>query len=232
MSALVRPPANVQILEMGGRDRLRYVLDLVLEDARKIGGLQALGIVRDADDRPPNAFQSVPRRAPIERAHSAGSARRVRGKRQAGGGRLHHARRKLTGLAGVPLRQVGERGIGSSLRRGIPSVCREGPEREWNAAKRDKAFAYAYMATSADPENHLNVGAAQGTWNRDSPAFGRLRPSWSSWGRLADRPTLRLLSAFLRWRLRSYGFSDRLLPPGVLDGSPKQGSPSVVISQF
>jgi len=46
---------------------------------------------------------------------------------------------------------------------------------EWNAAKRDKAFTYAYLATGPDPENALGVGAAQGIWNRDSPVFRPLR---------------------------------------------------------
>ncbi len=46
---------------------------------------------------------------------------------------------------------------------------------QWNAAKRGKAFAYAYMAASADPQNRFGPGVAQGIWNRDPPAFQPLR---------------------------------------------------------
>ncbi len=175
LSALVRPPANVQILEMGGRDRLRYVLDLVLEDARKIGGLQALGIVRDADDRPPNAFQSV--RDALQSRGLTPPDRHgeyAESDRPAVGVFITPDGSSPGSLESLCVKSVNEASEARCAEEYLQCVAKV-RNAKWNAAKRDKAFAYAYMATSADPENHLNVGAAQGTWNRDSPAFGRLR---------------------------------------------------------
>ena len=175
LSALVQPPADIQILEMGGKDRLKEVLDLVLQDARRIGGLQAIGVVRDADDQPPSAFQSV-----RDTLQSKGLTPPNEH------GKYSESDRPAVGVFITP-----DGSSPGSLESLCVSSVRETPEArcteeylqcvakvrhaEWNTARRAKAFAYAYQAASADPGNRLNVGVAQGTWNRDSPAFGPLR---------------------------------------------------------
>ena len=175
LSALVQPPTGIQILEMGGKDRLKEVLDLVLQDARRIGGLQAIGVVRDADEEPLSAFQSV---------RDALQSKELNPPNQHG--EYSESDRPAVGIFITP--------DGSSPG-SLESLCvrsvQEAPEArcaeeylqcvaevrlaEWNTARRSKAFAYAYQAASADPGNRLSVGVAQGVWNRDSSAFGPLR---------------------------------------------------------
>ncbi len=175
LGALVRPPKNIQIFEMRGKDNLRAVLDLVIEDARKIGGLQALGVVRDADDRASSAFQSV-RDAlqwkgltpPDRHAEYAETDRPAVGVFITPDGSSSGS---LESLCVKSVNEVPEAHCAKEYLQCVAKVRNA----QWNAAKRDKAFAYAYMAASADPQNRLGPGVAQRIWNRDSPTFLPLR---------------------------------------------------------
>lgn len=50
--------ANIQVMPIGGKTKIRENLGLVRKDARS-HVLESIGIVRDADDDPDSAFQSV-----------------------------------------------------------------------------------------------------------------------------------------------------------------------------
>ena len=174
LSALLRLGSEVQIVPMGGKDRLRVVLDLVVEQARKLDGLLALGIVRDADDSPDRAFASVANalrsrqlRPPDRHGEYSEGAEPAVGVFIAPDGVSPGSMETLL------VRSVEDEAEARCTEEYLECVAavREAP---WNAAKRDKAFAYSYLAVSVDPEERHSVGAAQGTWKRESPSFADL----------------------------------------------------------
>ena len=175
LSALVRPSEGIQIVEMGGKGRLRDALAVVLEHARKIGGLRAIGVVRDADDGADRAFQSV--RDALQSKGLASPNRHgdySEGDRPAVGVFITPDGISPGCLESLCVRSVSEVPEARCAEEYLQCVAKV-RHAEWTAARRAKAFVHAYQAASADPGNQLNVGVAQGTWDRDSPVFGPLR---------------------------------------------------------
>lgn len=174
LSALLRPGSEVQIVPTGGKDRLRAVLDLVVEQARKLDGLLALGVVRDADDSADRAFASV-----TDALRSRGLTPPDRhGEYSEGAGSAAGVFIAPDGVSAGSMETLLVRSVEAEEEARCTeeyldcvTAAREAP---WNTAKRDKAFAYSYLAVSVDPEERHSVGVAQGAWKRDSPAFADL----------------------------------------------------------
>ena len=174
LSALLRLGRDVQIVPTGGKDRLRVVLDLVVGQARKLDGLLALGVVRDADDSADRAFASV---ADALRSRSLRPPDR-HGEYSEGSGPAVGVFIAPDGMSPGSMETLLVRSVEDEAEARCTeeyldcvTAAREAP---WNAAKRDKAFAYSYLAVSLDPEERHSVGAAQGIWKRESPAFADL----------------------------------------------------------
>lgn len=175
LSALVQPPEGIQILPMGGKHGLKVVLDVIRAALKGGRGPRAIGVVRDADESAPSAFQSV---------CDALKSREFKPPKRHG----EYSEGEPPAV-GVFITLDGS-SPGSLESLCVNSVCQEPEARcteeylhcvekvgggEWNNARRAKAFAYAYQAVSTDPEESLNVACAQGAWDRDSPAFESLR---------------------------------------------------------
>ena len=175
LSALVKPPEDIQILQIGGKGRLKAVLRVVLEDARKIGGLHAIAVLRDADEQASSAFESV-RDALKSNGLTPPDRHREYSEsdRPAVGIFVAPDGESPGSLESLCVQSVSDTPEARCTEDYLECIATAG-NHHWNAATHAKAFAYAYLAVGAHPEKSLQVGGAQGTWNRDSPVFGPLR---------------------------------------------------------
>ena len=161
----------VQIEEVG-KEQFRQRFHAIIKAARVNVSLQAIGIVRDADDSAKGAFDSV-----CDSVHSFGFVPPT----------LHGNFSKVDPSIGVFIVPDGTRGGA------IEAICREavqgdavggcveeylrclGERDALLSRNQDKSFTHAYLAAMRDPVARVGEGAIQGVWNFESPAFVNLR---------------------------------------------------------
>ncbi len=162
---------EIQVVDAGGKDRFPEKLRAIQVAAQTRTALRSIGIVRDADDNPGGAFQSV-----CDHLCNAGLSPPE-----------HHA-----GFSG------GEPAIGvfivpDGVQPGaIETLCRRSIKGSETAqcveqylgcldrhgalksASRDKSFTHACLAAARDPVSRVGEGARQGAWDLESRAFDQL----------------------------------------------------------
>ncbi len=168
---------QIQIIEAGGIGKFPSSLQAIRTGAKTGAGLKSVGVVRDADNGPQAAFQSVCgqlRNADFDPPDSHG-----------------------TFSSGTP--SVGVFIVPSDTEAGaIETLCRRSVEgsdtgrcaeeflhclQQRDALQstiRDKSFAHAYLASTLDPVARVGEGAFKGVWDFDSPAFKPIRNFISS----------------------------------------------------
>ena len=161
----------IQVLAVGGKDSFRPNLKAIKVVAQSGPTLRAIGIVRDADDKPSDSFASV-----------CDSLRNVEYEPPA----AHATFSNDTPAIGVFIVPDG------SQSGAIEALCRRSVEGEdaaqcadeyieclknrnaLQSKNADKTFAHAYLAAKRNPVARVGEGAQQGVWNFQSPAFAAL----------------------------------------------------------
>ncbi len=161
----------IQLLDGGGKDRFPTNIKAIRKLADTNPTLQSIGVIRDADDNPKAAFESVSR-----------DLRKV-GYDPPNTHNMYSEGSPAIGIFIVP--DFHKKGA-------IETLCRlsvEGDEiaicaeqyleclKFSNAlisTNPDKSFAHAYLAATQDPLARVGEGALQGVWNFSSPVFNDL----------------------------------------------------------
>ena len=161
----------IQILAVGGKDNFRPNLRAIKVAAQSGPALRAIGIVRDADDKPNDSFASV-----------CNSLRNVGYEPPA----AHAEFSNDTPSIGVFIVPDG------TQRGAVETLCRRSVAgqdaaqcadeyleclKDRNALQSkdaDKTFAHAYLAATRNPVARVGEGALQKVWNFQSPTFAPL----------------------------------------------------------
>ena len=162
---------RIQVFDAGGKVQFPENIQAIQVEAQARPTLRSIGVVRDADDNPDGAFQSVCH-------HLRGAGFQPPG---------HHAGHS----DGEP--SVGVFIVPDGTSTGaIETLCRRSADEsaiagcvdqyldclEADAAlasnNRDKSFAHAYLAATDDPLARVGEGAKAGAWDLDSDAFDEL----------------------------------------------------------
>lgn len=160
--------SKIQVIDAGGKDRFPSRLKAIQTEAKTRPTLQSIGIVRDADDDPKGAFESV-----------------CNDLRNAG----YKPPESHRGFSNA-LPSVGVFIVPDGIECGsVETLCRRSVEgsdtaqcveryleclEKHNAMEsknKDKSFAHAFLAATLDPVARVGEGALKGVWNYDSPAF-------------------------------------------------------------
>ena len=163
---------RIQIIDAGGRERFPERLESIVLAASGNVVLQAIGVVRDADDNARGSFESV--------RHSVGRAGYVPPERH--------------GEFSDSVPSVGVFIVPDGYSTGaIETICRRSLQdndvakcvndyfqclerhNAMQSRNEDKSFAHAYLAAMRNPVARMGEGALQGYWNLESPAFASLR---------------------------------------------------------
>lgn len=163
--------ADIQVIAAGGKDQFPRRLQAIRIGARTRPTLRSIGVVRDADDNPSGAFQSVCdhlRNAGYEPPESHGTFS------------------DASPAVGVFVLPDG------NTPGAVESLCRESvkntdvarcveqylnclTERDaMQSNNRDKSFAHAYLASMRNPVARVGEGARMGFWDLNSPVFNDL----------------------------------------------------------
>lgn len=162
----------IQIIDAGGKDRFSERLESIVLAASGKVVLQAIGVVRDADDNARGSFDSV--------CHSVSSAGCVPP--------------ELHGEFSDSLPSIGVFIVPDGASTGaIETVCRHSLQggnvarcvdeylrclTRYDAMRsrnEDKSFAHAYLAAMPNPVARVGEGALRRYWNLESPSFAPLR---------------------------------------------------------
>lgn len=163
--------AAIQVIAAGGVSQFPGNLQAIEIAAQERPSFRSLGVVRDADDNPAGAFQSV-----CHHLHSVGY------QAPESHGRFSDAL-PAVGVFIVPdgsergaLETLCRRSVEDSISAGCVSQYLECLEEHHAMESRnpDKTFAHAYLAARHEPLARVGEGAKQGVWNFDSPAFRNL----------------------------------------------------------
>ncbi len=163
--------SEFQVIDAGGKDQFPAKLSALQIAAQTRATLRSIGIVRDADDNPAGAFQSV-----CDHLRNAGLLPPD-----------HHA--SFSG--GEPA--VGVFIVPDGIQTGaIETLCRRSVEGQDTAqcvdqyldclaergvlksTSHDKSFTHAYLAAARDPLSRVGEGARKGVWNLESQVFDGL----------------------------------------------------------
>ncbi len=163
--------SGIQVIDAGGKVKFPENMQAIQVAAQARPTIRSIGVVRDADENPDGAFQSV----------------------------CHHLRntefrppkQHASHSDGVP--SVGVFIVPDGINPGaIETLCRRSVEGsdtarcvdnyldclEANGALEsnsgDKSFTHAYLAANSDPVARVGEGAKMGVWNLDSAAFDEL----------------------------------------------------------
>ena len=163
---------NMQIRNIGGKDRLRRFLRVFRKDPDFLEIVRTVGIVRDADASADSAFESVQdslRLAELPVPDRAGAPGGVAPTVSV----LIMPDNERHGMLETILRDTFanleiDRCIEAYLEcvRGLPGVDLQRP---------DKARVHAWIATRPDPHVSVGVAAKKGYWDMDHPALGGVR---------------------------------------------------------
>lgn len=161
----------IQVIEVGGKDQFFKKLEAIKIETKTRPTFRSVGVVRDADDSPERAFQSV-----------CNHLRRVGYKAPDSHGTFSDASPSV-GIFIVP------NGTESGA---IETLCRRSVEgldaarcveqyldclvryNAMNSTNQDKSFAHAYLASMREPVARVGEGAQRGFWDLESAAFAEV----------------------------------------------------------
>ena len=159
---------EIQVIPAGGRRVFRRRLNAISVRCRKKGVVKRIGIVRDADDDPGSAFQSVANDV------TAVGLRPPRGHGEYSRGD------PAIGIYIVPdgassgaIETLIRRSVnGDATARCVNSylTCLR-DNRVLSSRNEDKSFVHAYLAAMRDPLARVGEGAKQGVWDFSSEMF-------------------------------------------------------------
>lgn len=163
--------SKIQVIDAGGKDKFSRNLRAIQTAARARPTLQAIGVVRDADDDARGAFMSG-----CDNLRNAGYMPP----------RNHGEFSEAVPSVGVFIVPDG------STPGAVETLCRRSREGDdvakcaeaymsclaeheaMHSPNVDKSFAHAYLAAMRDPLARVGEGALQGVWDFESPAFSEL----------------------------------------------------------
>ena len=162
---------KIQVIDAGGKDKFPKNMKAIQTAAQARPTLQAIGVVRDADDDARGAFRSV-----CDNLRNAGYMP------PQNHGEFSEAMPSV-GVFIVP---------DGSAPGAVETLCRRSREGDdvakcaeaymgclaeheaMHSPNVDKSFAHAYLAAMRDPLARVGEGALQGVWDFESPAFSEL----------------------------------------------------------
>lgn len=160
--------SKIQVIEAGGKDKFPNNLRAITAEARSF---RAIGVVRDADENASGAFRSI-----------CDYLRSVGYEPPTAHGRFSDAEPTI-GVFIVPdgntpgaIETLCKRSReGDAVSRCVEDYmsCLDG-RGAIRSGNRDKTFAHAYLAATADPVARVGEGALRGVWDFDSDAFADL----------------------------------------------------------
>lgn len=162
---------QVQIVEVGGRDRFRKNLSAVAVAARTRPALHAIGVVRDADDDAGGAFRSVRdglRHAGYQPPPAHGEFSDAE---PTVGVFIVPDGSRSGAIETLCMRSRAGDAVSGCVDEYMKCLAQRGAMRSRNP---DKTFAHAYLAAADDPVARVGEGARQGAWDFDSEAFYEL----------------------------------------------------------
>jgi len=160
--------SNIQVIPAGGIDRFPVNLKAIQIELKERPDFQSMGVVRDADDNPSSAFESVCnhlRKAGYTPPDSPGS---------------FSAASPSVGVFIVPdgttsgaietlcRRSVEDTDIARCVGEYLKCLAENGV---MHSSNEDKSFAHAYLAATDNPVARVGEGALGGVWNFDDPEF-------------------------------------------------------------
>jgi len=164
---------KLQILGVGGKDKIRVDLELIANDLKQETPLVAsIGIIRDADQDPKAAFQSVQAAlkkwdlpVPNQVLEPAGERPCVRIMILPGFNRKGS-------LETLCIKSVGHDPAATCVEEYVQCLRKNKIKLPANL---DKTRAYTFMASRQVPEDEIGVGAQKSYWNLDSSAFDEVK---------------------------------------------------------
>ncbi len=164
----------IQILAAGGRTRFRKELKaLVVEVERSGRSLRAVGILRDADENPAAAFQSVSDAVRAAGLTPPPKHGQFSNDTPAVGIFIIPDGASPGAIETLCLRSVAGTRVARCVKDYIACLEQDGDSR--SSASIDKTFAHAYLAAGPNPVARVGEGAQAGAWDLDHAAFAALR---------------------------------------------------------
>ena len=164
---------GVQVMDVGGKDKFKSEIDALMSYSRSRGlQLSAIGVLRDADDSPESALQSVTDALRALSLPAPGS---------------HGAFEQGTPSLGVFIlpdgtstgavedlcwKAVEDTPAGKCSNAYLECLEESGTLASKNPAK---TLVHSYLAAQEDPSSRVGEGALKGYWCFDHPAFNPLR---------------------------------------------------------
>ena len=164
---------GVQTIPVGGKDSFRAGLEQVVESARATEtGLLAIGILRDADESPDRAFQSVRdavRRFEMTAPDSHGAFRH-----SSPSVGIYILPDEITpgSIENLCWEAIGDTAAGQCSEDYVECLQSSGA---FHSASRYKTLVHAYLSSREDPSTNVGQGAQKGYWPLDHPAFDPLK---------------------------------------------------------
>lgn len=178
--------SGYQVIPLG-RDGFRRGLRAVATDIRE-RHVEAIGVVRDADEHPDRAFQGICdalKNSEFDRPDAHGKI--VEAEPRIGVFVMPDGK-SCGALESLCRRSVTAGIAGSCTGEYLDCLDRHegwGGKQERNTAQRDKALTHAFLASQKDPVARVGEGALQGIWDFQHEAF---REIWDFLLRLASMP--------------------------------------------
>ncbi len=163
--------SDIQVIDAGGKDRFPGRLKAIRAAVRTRPTLQSIGVVRDADNNPDGAFQSI-------RSHLLQSGYEpldfpglFSGSVPSVGVFIVPDRDEFGSLETLCRQSFEGTVIARCVEKYMECLTAEGAIM---SANMDKSFAHAYLAAMPDPMARVGEAAQQNIWNFMSPAFEKL----------------------------------------------------------
>ncbi len=168
--------SEVDVVRFKEEGTLSNVVGAVAADGVKLGGLEAVGIVIDADENPQRSWQSATDALARNELPAPEKAGVFTGSHPKIGVFVVPDLDSPGSLETLLRRSVADRAEADCAESYLECVeaAREG-ERWSTRNRRDKAFAFAYFAVHADPTDDLVVAARKSLWAIESEAFEPLK---------------------------------------------------------
>ena len=164
---------HVQVIGVGGKDRIKTNLEIVISDALAMGiELSAIGVLRDADAHPTRALQSVTdalRSLDLPTPDSHGDI--MHGSPSVGVFILPDGT-SPGAVEDLCWEAVQETSAGKCSTVYLECLEESGALASKNPAK---TLVHSYLAAQEDPSSRVGEGALKGYWSFDHPAFDPLR---------------------------------------------------------
>lgn len=174
-SAILRHSSidGIQVIALGGKYKFRPKMEALMSNAQSRGvQLSAIGIMRDADDYPRRAFQSITdalRSLSLPVPSSQGEF--VQGNPSLGIFILPDGESKGS-IEDLCWASVKETAAGECTASYLQCLKREDALESKSAAK---TLVHSYLSTQEDPSARAGEGALKGYWNFKHPAFDPLK---------------------------------------------------------